>query len=59
MELIGNPMEGILYSCQEKDGALFSVTLVLFGRMLGVNMDHAGNLFQADREFVRGVLGAC
>ena len=48
MELIGRPMEGILYLCQEKVGACFK-------RMLGVNMDHAGNLFQADREFV----GAC
>ena len=35
-----------------------SGNLILFGRMLGINMDHS-NMFQADREFVRGMLGAC
>ena len=35
-----------------------SVSLVLFGRMFGVNMGLAGNMFQAYREFVRSMLGA-
>ena len=36
-------------------GDVCSVTLVLFGRMLGVYMDHDGKMFQADKEFD----GAC
>ena len=35
-----------------------SVTFLLFGRMLGVNMDHDVNMFQANRELVRGMLAA-
>ena len=33
-----------------------SVTLVLFGRISGV---YAGNMCEADREYVRGKLGVC